>query len=106
MYSFGVVLLEIVTGRRPTDEEDFGDGNLVGWVKVRVGEGRKREVFDVELFGGDENIDCGEVERLLEIALLCVDEFASKRPAMLEVVANDGDCIRRVLTVLCAVAES
>lgn len=35
VYSYGVVLLELLSGRRPSDASLIADGmNLVGWVRV------------------------------------------------------------------------
>jgi len=44
-HSFGVVMLELRSGKRPTDKEDFSDTNLVGWAKIKVSEGKQLEVI-------------------------------------------------------------
>ncbi|KAL6180734.1 hypothetical protein ACLB2K_047394 [Fragaria x ananassa] len=93
VYSFGVVLLELVAGKRPTDKEDFGDTNLVGWAKMKVREGKQMEVIDQELVSAAKGSDQAEAEevkemvRYLEVTLRCVDDFPSRRPNMLQVVA-------------------
>ncbi|KAE8683004.1 Serine/threonine-protein kinase BRI1-like 2 [Hibiscus syriacus] len=93
VYSLGVVLLELLTRKRTTDKEDFGDTNLVGWVKMKVREQKHMEVIDPEILLATKETDEAEAEevkemmRYLEITLQCVDDFPSKRPNMLQVVA-------------------
>ncbi|XP_010527832.1 PREDICTED: serine/threonine-protein kinase BRI1-like 2 [Tarenaya hassleriana] len=96
VYSFGVVMLEILSGKRPTDKEEFGETNLVGWAKMKAREGNHMEVIDADLLNGKEGSEplsqaegsvVKEMLRYLEVGLRCVDDFPSKRPNMLQVVA-------------------
>ncbi|WOK97971.1 systemin receptor [Canna indica] len=84
VYSYGVVLLELLTGRRPTDSMDFGDDNLVGWVKQHS-KLRISNVFDPELLKDDPSLELELLEHL-KIACACLDDRPYRRPTMLKVM--------------------
>ncbi|KAK4430641.1 Systemin receptor [Sesamum alatum] len=85
VYSYGVVLLELLTGRQPTDSADFGDNNLVGWVKMHA-KLRITDVFDPELMKEDPNLEI-ELLQHLKVACACLDDRPWKRPTMIQVMA-------------------
>ncbi|KAG0543114.1 hypothetical protein BDA96_02G162100 [Sorghum bicolor] len=85
VYSYGVVLLELLSGKKPIDPTEFGDNNLVGWVKQMVKENRSSEIFDPTL----TNTKSGEAElyQSLKIARECLDDRPNQRPTMIQVMA-------------------
>nr|Q8L899.1 RecName: Full=Systemin receptor SR160; AltName: Full=Brassinosteroid LRR receptor kinase; Flags: Precursor [Solanum peruvianum]AAM48285.1 systemin receptor SR160 [Solanum peruvianum] len=85
VYSYGVVLLELLTGKQPTDSADFGDNNLVGWVKLHA-KGKITDVFDRELLKEDASIEI-ELLQHLKVACACLDDRHWKRPTMIQVMA-------------------
>ncbi|BAD87756.1 systemin receptor SR160-like [Oryza sativa Japonica Group] len=86
VYSYGVVLLELLTGKPPTDSADFGeDNNLVGWVKQHT-KLKITDVFDPELLKEDPSVELELLEHL-KIACACLDDRPSRRPTMLKVMA-------------------
>ncbi|CAI8613971.1 unnamed protein product [Vicia faba] len=86
VYSYGVVLLEILTSRQPV-EEDFGEGvDLVKWVQSAPVRGETPEqILDARLstvsFGWRK-----EMLAALKVALLCTDGTPAKRPKMKNVI--------------------
>ncbi|KAI9122031.1 hypothetical protein K1719_006720 [Acacia pycnantha] len=93
VYSFGVLLLEVLTGKTPSqepsptrprlvDEEQTVD--LPKWVRSVVKEEWTAEVFDQELLRY-KNIE-EELVSMLHVGLSCVVTEAEKRPSMAEVV--------------------
>ncbi|KAJ4950992.1 hypothetical protein NE237_027824 [Protea cynaroides] len=85
VYSYGVVLLELLTGRQPTDSADFGDNNLVGWVKQHA-KLRISDVFDPELMKEDPSLEI-ELLQHLKIACACLDDRPWRRPTTIQVMA-------------------
>ncbi|CAD6230109.1 unnamed protein product [Miscanthus lutarioriparius] len=88
VHGFGVILLELLTGRRSPED---GSADLPQWARTVVREERTSEVFDVELprTKGAED----EMVALLQVALLCVADNPRERPRM-AVVAKMIEDIR------------
>lgn len=85
VYSYGVILLELLSGRRPIDPVEFGDNNLVGWMKHNVKLKRASDVFDSVLIK-DKNIEM-DLFQHLRIACECLDDRPWRRPTMIQVLA-------------------
>ncbi|KAL9996034.1 putative protein kinase RLK-Pelle-RLCK-V family [Helianthus debilis subsp. tardiflorus] len=84
IYSFGVLLLEAVTGRDPVDYNRVANEvNLVEWLKMMVGNRKAEEVVDPSL---DPKPSTHALKRALLVALRCVDPESGKRPKMSQVV--------------------
>ncbi|CAN6271452.1 unnamed protein product [Urochloa humidicola] len=83
IYSFGVVLLELLTGQRPVPIS-FVSKELVQWVWEMRSKGKQIEVLDPALRGtGYED----QMLKLLEVACQCVNRNPSMRPTIQEVVS-------------------
>uniref|UniRef100_A0ACD5VU44 Uncharacterized protein n=1 Tax=Avena sativa TaxID=4498 RepID=A0ACD5VU44_AVESA len=85
--AFGVILLEILTGRSPED----GKVDMPRWVRTVVREEWTSEVFDMELLRTRGAED--EMVALLQVALLCAADDPRERPRM-AVVAKMIEDIR------------
>lgn len=84
IYSFGVLLLEAITGRDPVDyARPANEVNLVEWLKMMVGTRRAEEVADPNL---EVKPTTRALKRALLVAVRCVDPEADKRPKMSQVV--------------------
>ncbi|KAK2978983.1 hypothetical protein RJ640_017547 [Escallonia rubra] len=82
VFSFGVLLLEIISGRKNSSYYKENSVNLIGHVWDLWREGRALEAADPSL---GESYQAHEVLRCIHIGLLCVQEFANDRPSMSEV---------------------
>lgn len=84
VYSFGILLMEIITGRNPVDySRPEGEVNLVDWLKSMVTNRNAEGVLDPKL---PEKPSSRALKRALLVALRCVDPNAQKRPKMGNVI--------------------
>ncbi len=73
VYSYGVRLLELLTGKEPTgvDFKDTEGGNLVGWVRLMIKQGAAQDTLDATVSNGPWKIS---MLKVLHIANLCIAE--------------------------------
>ncbi|TKY50328.1 inactive receptor kinase [Spatholobus suberectus] len=85
VYGFGVLLLELVTGRKPLEvsngEEEF-KGSLVDWVNMHSSSGRIKDCIDKAICGRGHD---EEILQFLKIASNCVVSRPKDRWSMYQV---------------------
>ncbi|KAM0042190.1 putative protein kinase RLK-Pelle-RLCK-VI family [Helianthus debilis subsp. tardiflorus] len=80
VYAFGVVLLELLSGRKPiSSEHPKGEESLVIWAKPILSSGKYSQLLD-QTFGN--NFDADQMERMALAANLCIRRAPRARPHM------------------------
>ncbi|MQL79067.1 hypothetical protein Taro_011516 [Colocasia esculenta] len=80
VFAFGVLLLELITGRRPVDSYKQ---SLIQWAKPLIQSGNLAELVDPEL---ENKSDLEQVEKLVLTASYCIRKSTIWRPSMNEVL--------------------
>lgn len=84
VYSFGILLLETVTGRKPIEKLPGGiKRTITEWAEPLIVKGRFSDLADPKLRG---NFDEAQLRSAINVAALCVQSDPEKRPNMREVV--------------------
>ncbi|XP_068644830.1 L-type lectin-domain containing receptor kinase SIT2-like [Aristolochia californica] len=87
VYAFGVLMLEVVCGRRPMDHRaPLNMIMLVDWVFDCLKEGGLFNVVDPKLGTSFQIEELEEVETVLKLGLLCSHDSAGDRPTIGEVI--------------------
>lgn len=92
VFSFGVMLLELISGRRPVDSSLMED-SLVDWARPLLTRALDEEDFDSLIDPRLQNeYNHNEMARVVACAAACVRHSARRRPRMSQIVrALEGD---------------
>ncbi|KAM3280958.1 hypothetical protein P3S67_027978 [Capsicum chacoense] len=89
VYSYGIMLMEVLTKRRPTDEEICNENlDLRKWI-IQSFSGTMMDVIDDNLFPEEEQITSKSeicIAAMFELALDCTMEMPESRITMEDVV--------------------
>ncbi|KAL8510902.1 hypothetical protein ACS0TY_017643 [Phlomoides rotata] len=91
VYSYGILLMEVFSRRKPTDEMFSGELTMRRWVSESF-PNSVMQIVDHELLNMDDERSRGRHERCLtsvmEVAVECTADLAEERPSMKDVVAR------------------
>lgn len=94
VYAFGVVLLELLSGRKPVSTGcPKGEESLAMWAKPILLGGEHHQLLDPSL---GENYDNDELERMCLAASLCISQSSRSRPSSalaLKLLKGEGDIV-------------
>jgi hypothetical protein len=88
VYSYGVVLLEVLTGKEPTDNRIPEGVHIVTWVSKALRERRTEltSIIDPQLLLRS-GTQLQEMLQVIGVALMCVNPSPEERPTMKDVIA-------------------
>ncbi|KXG34152.1 probably inactive leucine-rich repeat receptor-like protein kinase At3g28040 [Sorghum bicolor] len=86
IYGLGVLILELVTGRRAVEYGDDDVVVLMDQVRVLLEHGNALECVDPGMGMGGGHVPEEEVLPVLKLAMVCTSQIPSNRPSMAEVV--------------------
>lgn len=84
VYSFGILLLELVSGKKPIEKLAGGvKRTITEWAEPLISSGRLAELVDSRLQG---QFDSQQLHRIIYAAARCVHSEPDRRPSMLQVL--------------------
>ncbi|KAL9141230.1 hypothetical protein ABFS82_14G089400 [Erythranthe guttata] len=84
VFSYGVVLLELISGRRAIDMDE-SPASIIDWALPLIERGRAADICDGKI-DWPRNLVGGRIEELLQVAARCLSVEQNNRPPMDEIV--------------------
>ncbi|KAG8055046.1 hypothetical protein GUJ93_ZPchr0001g31177 [Zizania palustris] len=94
VYSFGIVLLEIITGQ-PSVLLDPQPVHLPNWVRQKIAAGSIHDAVDSRLL---HEYDATSLQSIIDLAMNCVENASVDRPSMTDVVSKLKECLPATTT--------
>ncbi|CAL5048180.1 unnamed protein product [Urochloa decumbens] len=100
IYSYGVLLLEMLTGKRPTDSFDHGEASLVNYVKMAYPD-KLLEILDANATYSGNNQDVMDlvIHPMFRLALACCHDSPRQRIKM-DYVVEELNAIKKACAAL------
>ncbi|EEF46248.1 pollen receptor-like kinase 3 [Ricinus communis] len=88
VYCFGIIILEIITGKFPSQYLSNGKGgtDVVQWVLQASSEGREQELIDPEIANTSNTNSIHQMVQMLRIGAACAETDATQRLDMSEAI--------------------
>ncbi|KAI9071630.1 hypothetical protein K1719_046407 [Acacia pycnantha] len=90
VYSFGIILLELMTGRPAIIRTPEGTSHIVDWVTPKFEMGDIESIMDPKLVG---NFNITQARKVLETAMCCIKPNGVKRPDISNVENDLKQCL-------------
>ncbi|XP_020205717.1 leucine-rich repeat receptor-like protein kinase PXL1 [Cajanus cajan] len=90
IYSYGVVLLELLTGRMPLDPAFEESIDIVEWIRKKKNNKALLEALDPSIASQCKHVQ-EEMLLVLRIALLCTAKLPKERPHMRDIITMLGE---------------
>lgn len=90
IYSFGIILFELITGHPAIIRNAKGSVHIVAWVIPLVEAGNIQNLVDPRMHG---QFETNSIWKMIEVAVKCVDLTPSRRPDINLVLSELKDCL-------------
>ncbi|KAF7094297.1 hypothetical protein CFC21_096615 [Triticum aestivum] len=99
VYCLGIVLLEILTGKFPSQYNANGGTDLVMWATTAQADGHEQDLFDQGIVTACRYA-LPDMKRLLQIAMECVEADLERRPDMKQAASRVEETVAAALATV------